>query len=176
MMLAQKLYEGIELGEEGRVGLITYMRTDSTRLSDDAVKDVREFIYDNYGKEYLPGEARQFKKVKASQDAHEAIRPTSMKHTPKAVKKFLEPEMFELYELIWNRFVACQMSAAVFEQTTVDVKGGDYLFRATDSAPAVPRIPPGVRRRGRRAGPRDRCRGSRHQDCRPTSACTTRPP
>jgi DNA topoisomerase I len=135
MMLAQRLYEGIELGEEGRVGLITYMRTDSTRLSDDAIKDVREFIYDNYGKEYLPGEARLFKKVKASQDAHEAIRPTSMKHTPKAVKRYLEPEMFELYELIWNRFVACQMSAAVFEQTTVDVKGGDYLFRATDSIP-----------------------------------------
>jgi DNA topoisomerase I len=135
MMLAQKLYEGIELGEEGRVGLITYMRTDSTRLSDDAVRDAREFIYNNYGKEYLPPEARSFKKGKASQDAHEAIRPTSMVHSPKAVKKYLDPEMFSLYELIWNRFIACQMSQAVFEQTTVDIKGGDYVFRATDTIP-----------------------------------------
>jgi DNA topoisomerase-1 len=133
MMLAQKLYEGIDLGEEGRVGLITYMRTDSTRLSEDAVKEVREYIYTNYGKEYLPHESRLFKKGKGSQDAHEAIRPTSMKHEPRAVKKYLDKEMFALYELIWNRFVACQMSAAISEQTTVDVGGGQYLFRATDS-------------------------------------------
>jgi DNA topoisomerase-1 len=135
MMLAQKLYEGQDLGDEGRVGLITYMRTDSTRLSDDAVKDVREYIFSNYGKEYVPDSPRQFKKGKSSQDAHEAIRPTSIKYTPKFVKRFLDKEMFELYELIWNRFVACQMSPAVFEQTTVDVLGGDYLFRATDSIP-----------------------------------------
>ena len=135
MMLAQKLYEGIELGDEGRVGLITYMRTDSTRLSEDAVRDVREYIYNNYGKEYLPHEPRLFKKGKSSQDAHEAIRPTSTAHAPKLVKKYLDKEMYELYELIWNRFVACQMSAAVFEQTTVDVQGGDYLFRATDTLP-----------------------------------------
>lgn len=135
MMLAQKLYEGVELGEEGRVGLITYMRTDSTRLSEDAVKEAREFIYANYGKEYVPHEPRMFKKGKASQDAHEAIRPTSMKYAPKAIKKYLEPEMYQLYELIWNRFLACQMSAAVFDQLTVDVRGGDYLFRATDSIP-----------------------------------------
>jgi DNA topoisomerase-1 len=135
MMLAQKLYEGIELGPDGRVGLITYMRTDSTRLSEDAVGEVRQFIYENYGKEYLPHEARLFKKGKSSQDAHEAIRPTSLKHTPKAVRKFLDDELAALYELIWNRFVACQMSAAVADQTTVDVLGGDYLFRATDSVP-----------------------------------------
>ncbi len=135
MMLAQRLYEGIELGEEGLVGLITYMRTDSTRLSDDAVRDVREYIFSNYGKEYLPPEARQFKKGKSSQDAHEAIRPTSTKYSPKVVKKYLDKEMYELYELIWNRFVACQMSAAVFDQTTVDLKGGDYTFRATDTIP-----------------------------------------
>jgi len=135
MMLAQKLYEGVDLGEEGLVGLITYMRTDSTRLSEDAVKEARAYIYENYGKEYLPHEPRLFKKGKGSQDAHEAIRPTSMRHTPKAVRKYLEKEMFDLYELIWNRFMACQMSAAVFEQTTVDVKGGEYLFRATDSIP-----------------------------------------
>jgi DNA topoisomerase-1 len=133
MMLAQKLYEGIELGKEGRVGLITYMRTDSTRLSEGAVKEVREYIYSNYGKEYLPHELRLFKRGKGSQDAHEAIRPTSMHHAPKAVKKHLSEELYQLYELIWNRFLACQMSPAVFEQTTVDVQGGDYLFRATDS-------------------------------------------
>jgi DNA topoisomerase-1 len=135
MMLAQKLYEGIELGDEGRVGLITYMRTDSTRLSEEAVKEVREFIYSNYGKEYVPHEPRLFKKGKGSQDAHEAIRPTSTKYHPKLVKKFLEQDMYNLYELIWNRFVACQMSQAVFEQTTVDITGGDYLFRATDTVP-----------------------------------------
>jgi len=135
MMLAQKLYEGIELGEEGRVGLITYMRTDSTRLSEDAVRDVREYIYQNYGKEYLPHEARLFKKGKSSQDAHEAIRPTSTRHAPRNVKKYLDPEMYDLYELIWNRFMACQMSPAVSEQTTVDIRGGEYLFRATDAIP-----------------------------------------
>lgn len=135
MMLAQRLYEGVEIGDEGRVGLITYMRTDSTRLSEDAVREVREYIYDNYGKEYLPHEARLFKKGKSSQDAHEAIRPTSTRFAPKHVKKYLDKEMFQLYELIWNRFVACQMSPAVFDQMTVDLSGGDYLFRATDSIP-----------------------------------------
>ncbi len=135
MLLAQKLYEGIELGPEGRVGLITYMRTDSTRLSDEAVRDVREYIYENYGKEYLPHELRLFKKGKSSQDAHEAIRPTSLRHTPKAVRKFLDEELAALYELIWNRFVACQMSSAVAEQTTIEVLGAEYLFRATDSVP-----------------------------------------
>ncbi len=135
MMLAQRLYEGIELGDEGRVGLITYMRTDSTRLSVDAVTEVRQYIFENYGKEYLPHEPRLFKKGKGSQDAHEAIRPTASKHAPRAVKKYLDPEMFDLYELIWNRFVACQMSPAVGEQTTVDILGGAYLFRATDTIP-----------------------------------------
>ncbi len=135
MSLAQKLYEGIELGPEGRVGLITYMRTDSTRLSEDSVRDVREFIYNNYGKEYLPHEPRLFKKGKSSQDAHEAIRPTSTSFSPKTVKKYLDRELYELYELIWNRYVACQMSAAVSDQTTLDVTGGDYLFRASDTVP-----------------------------------------
>jgi DNA topoisomerase-1 len=135
MMLAQKLYEGVELGDEARVGLITYMRTDSTRLSEDAVKDVREYVYSNYGKEYLPHEPRLFKKGKSSQDAHEAIRPTSMKFPPRTIKKYLGEELFELYELIWNRFLACQMSAAVSDQTTVEVAGGDYLFRASDTVP-----------------------------------------
>ena len=132
MMLAQKLYEGIDLGEEGLTGLITYMRTDSTRLSSEAVSQLREYIYENYGKEYVPKEARLFKKVKASQDAHEAIRPTSIRYTPKFVKKHLDKDVYALYELIWNRFVACQMTPAQFEQISVDVTGGEYLFRATD--------------------------------------------
>lgn len=135
MMLAQKLYEGVEIGEEGLIGLITYMRTDSTRLSSEAVSHVREYIYNNYGKEYLPKESRLFKKGKASQDAHEAIRPTSIKLPPKAIKKYLDKDMFALYELIWNRFIACQMSSAEFEQITVEVTGGDYLFRANDQLP-----------------------------------------
>jgi DNA topoisomerase-1 len=135
MMLAQKLYEGVEVGEEGPTGLITYMRTDSTRLSAEAVAQVREYIYGNYGKEYLPKEPRHFKKGKASQDAHEAIRPTTMRFTPKAVKRHLDKDLYLLYELIWNRFVACQMAAAEFEQISVDVTGGEYLFRATDQRP-----------------------------------------
>jgi len=135
MMLAQRLYEGVEVGDEGPTGLITYMRTDSTRLNAEAVAQVREYIYGNYGKEYVPKEPRLFKKGKASQDAHEAIRPTSLKLTPKAVRKHLEKDLYLLYELIWNRFVACQMAPAEFEQISVDVAGGEYIFRATDQRP-----------------------------------------
>jgi DNA topoisomerase-1 len=133
MMLAQQLYEGIEIGEEGAVGLITYMRTDSTRLSHESVLAVREYIYNNYGGEYLPREARIFKKGKSSQDAHEAIRPTSVAYTPKEIGKYLTKDLLELYSLIWNRFVACQMSAAVVDQTSVLIEGGGYLFKATGS-------------------------------------------
>lgn len=133
MSLAQKLYEGQELGSEGSVGLITYMRTDSTRLSDDAVASVREYIYNNYGKEYVPKHPHVYKKKKTSQDAHEAIRPTSIKYTPAFVKKYLDRDLFRLYELIWNRFVACQMETALLESTTVLVEGGEYLFKATSS-------------------------------------------
>jgi DNA topoisomerase I len=135
MILAQKLYEGVDIGAEGPVGLITYMRTDSTRLSKEAVHSVREYIYSNYGSDYLPKQAREYKKGKSSQDAHEAIRPTSIKHTPKSVKKYLDKEMFALYELIWNRFVASEMTPALFEQLSIDITGGDYLFRATGSVP-----------------------------------------
>lgn len=133
MMLAQQLYEGVELGDEGRVGLITYMRTDSTRLSDESINAVREYIYNNYGKEYLPQTPRVFKKSKVSQDAHEAIRPTNMKYEPKFVKKYLDEDLFALYELIWNRFVACQMSSAVLDQTIIEIVGDNYLFRALGS-------------------------------------------
>ncbi|TAK52813.1 MAG: type I DNA topoisomerase [Bacteroidetes bacterium] len=132
MKAAQKLYEGIDLGEDGLVGLITYMRTDSTRLSADAVSEVREYIFNNYGKEYLPAHPNVYKK-KASQDAHEAIRPTSTKYPPSAIRKYLDKDLYRLYELIWNRFVACQMEAAIIETTTVVVEGGKYQFKATAS-------------------------------------------
>ncbi len=133
MKLAQKLYEGIEIGGEGSVGLITYMRTDSTRLSAEAVAAVREFIIVNYGKEFVPKHPVIYRKKKTSQDAHEAIRPTSMKYTPKAVKKYLDKDLFKLYELIWNRFVACQMEAAILETTTVLIQGGRFQFKASSS-------------------------------------------
>jgi DNA topoisomerase I len=138
MALAQRLYEGLELGDEGPVGLITYMRTDSTRVSDDALTEVRQFIANRYGADYMPAEAIVYKTSKSAQDAHEAIRPTSMEYTPERVQSLLEatghPEVVELvrlYTLIWNRFVACQMSPAVYDQTTVDLARGRALLRAT---------------------------------------------
>jgi DNA topoisomerase I len=134
MMLAQRLYEGIELGEEGSVGLITYMRTDSVRLSAEAVAGARDYIYSNYGKEYVPKEPRQYKKSKSSQDAHEAIRPTSTDLEPKKIKKHLERDLFRLYELIWNRFIASQMQPAVYEQVNVEIEGGRFMFRASGSS------------------------------------------
>ncbi len=133
MTLSQRLYEGVELGDEGQTALITYMRTDSVRLSDDAVKAARGYIADTYGKEVLPDEPVVYKSRKSAQDAHEAIRPVSMEWTPERVRPFLEPDMARLYELIWNRFVACQMKPAVYDQTTVDVAAGRATFRAAGS-------------------------------------------
>src|SRR3954447_10685033 len=138
MMLAQRLYEGIEIGKEGAVGLITYMRTDSTRISDDAIADVRHYISERYGKPYLPDAPNVYKSKKDAQDAHEAIRPTSMAFSPEVVEKFLAEDEMKLYRLIWNRFVACQMMPAIFDQTTIDVaatgkNGVEYTFRATGS-------------------------------------------
>jgi DNA topoisomerase I len=142
MAIAQQLYEGTELGDEGSVGLITYMRTDSTRIADEAIAEVREFIASGYGLEYVPKTARIFKVKKGAQDAHETIRPTSMKREPKKIKKFLTTDQFKLYELIWSRFVACQMMDAKLDQTTIDIKAGvheknevkeEYLFRTTGS-------------------------------------------
>ncbi|HUB08864.1 MAG TPA: type I DNA topoisomerase, partial [Myxococcales bacterium] len=131
MTLAQKLYEGVELGEEGSLGLITYMRTDSTRLSAEAVAEVRALIEKQYGKESLPAEPNVFKSKKAAQDAHEAIRPTSLEWPPERVQPFVEPDVFRLYELIWRRFVACQMAPAVYDQTSIDIAAGRATFRAT---------------------------------------------
>ncbi|MBX5484785.1 MAG: type I DNA topoisomerase [Myxococcaceae bacterium] len=138
MTLAQRLYEGVELGEEGQTALITYMRTDSTRLSEDAVKAVRELIAEKYGPDYLPAEPAVYKSKKSAQDAHEAIRPTSLEYPPSKVQPYLEPDMFKLYELIWNRFVACQMTPAVYDQTSADITAGRAVFRASGSTLKFP--------------------------------------
>lgn len=132
MMLAQQLYEGIELGEEGHVGLITYMRTDSTNLSEDSLARAKEYIEQFVGPEYF--EQRRFKtKSKSAQEAHEAVRPTDPFHSPSKIKSFLTPQQYKLYDLIWRRFVASQMKKAIFDATSVDVKAGKYTFRANGS-------------------------------------------
>ncbi len=133
MMLAQKLYEGVEIGAEGSVGLITYMRTDSTRVSDTALAEVRDFVGQQYGAGYLPEKPVFYRSKKGAQDAHEAIRPTDAARTPDAVARFLGKDELKLYRLIWQRFVASQMMAAVFDQTTIDIEAGRLLFRATGS-------------------------------------------
>jgi len=130
MKIAQELYEGIELGDQGPVGLITYMRTDSTRISNEAIKEVRDFILSSYGEEYLPKEARKANISKKAQDAHEAIRPTSLANKLEYVKPYLKPEQFKLYKLIWDRFVASQMENAIVEVTTIDIEAGESLWRA----------------------------------------------
>jgi DNA topoisomerase-1 len=137
MMLAQRLYEGVEVGKES-VGLISYMRTDSTRISEDAIRDARDFITERYGREFLPDSPNVYRSKKEAQDAHEAIRPTSMAYAPEQVEKYLQEDEMKLYRLIWNRFVASQMMPALYDQTTIDVaakgkNGLDYLFRATGS-------------------------------------------
>ena len=137
MMIAQRLYEGVELGEEGSVGLVTYMRTDSTRVSNEALAEVREFISSQYGKDYLPESANVYKEKKAAQAAHEAIRPTSAMRHPDQIKQYLKEDEFKVYKLIWQRFVASQITPAVFDQTTVDIdaKSGaeTFWFRVTGS-------------------------------------------
>ena len=133
MMMAQRLYEGIELGSEGAVGLITYMRTDSTRVAESALEAARAYIQKTYGKDYLPAEAIRYKSKKGAQDAHEAIRPTDVLRTPDSLRKILGPDEYKLYKLIWQRFVASQMTPAVFDQTTIDIAAADYLMRATGS-------------------------------------------
>ena len=131
MRIAQRLYEGIELGDQGAVGLITYMRTDSTRIAPEALQEVRGFVAERFGKTYLPEQAVVYPSKKGAQDAHEAIRPTSMDNPPDVVSRFLSKEELALYTLIWNRFVASQMVPAVFDQTTVDIHAADTVFRAT---------------------------------------------
>jgi DNA topoisomerase-1 len=133
MMVAQKLYEGVELGAEGSVGLITYMRTDSTRVSEAALNEAREFVSTQYGPAYLPEKAIHYRSKKDAQDAHEAIRPTEVSRTPEALARYLGKDELKLYRLIWQRFVASQMNPAVFDQTTIDIEAGRLLFRATGS-------------------------------------------
>ncbi len=138
MMVAQQLYEGIELPGEGSVGLITYMRTDSTRVAEQALAEVREFIGRKFGAECVPEKPNFFRQKSDAQDAHEAIRPTSMQYTPETVRQHLTADQYYLYRLIWNRFVASQMPPATFDDTTVDIEAGEYLFRVKGSVPKFP--------------------------------------
>jgi DNA topoisomerase-1 len=138
MSLAQRLYEGLDLGPEGPVGLITYMRTDSTRVSGEALEAVRGFIQQAFGADYLPAAPNRYKSPKGAQEAHEAIRPTVVERRPQDLKAFLSKDELALYDLIWRRFVASQMTPAIFDLTTVDVAAGDYLFRATAQALRFP--------------------------------------
>lgn len=141
MVIAQQLYEGIELPEEGSVGLITYMRTDSTRLSNNSVEAARQYIVERWGKKYLPTKPRSYKVKSGAQDAHEAIRPTDVLRTPEAIRPHLPRDHYALYELIWKRFVACQMKQAEFLRTSIDISPEEhlgYVFRATGSVITFP--------------------------------------
>ncbi|HLO11631.1 MAG TPA: type I DNA topoisomerase [Pseudoneobacillus sp.] len=138
MMLAQQLYEGIELGKEGTVGLITYMRTDSTRISEVAQTEAANYIKAEFGESFLKEEQRKEKKQTNAQDAHEAIRPTSTLRDPNSMKVFLSRDQFRLYKLIWERFLASQMAQAVMDTMSVDLQNGDVIFRATGSKVKFP--------------------------------------
>ncbi|KRT65324.1 MAG: putative DNA protecting protein DprA/DNA topoisomerase I, DNA topoisomerase I [Candidatus Dadabacteria bacterium CSP1-2] len=138
MTIAQKLYEGVELGDEGPAGLITYMRTDSVRVSEHAINEARGYIGEAYGADFLPEGPNIFKVKKSAQDAHEAIRPTSVIKSPDSVKIYLSEDEFELYKLIWQRFISCQMNPALYDQTTVEIEAGKGLFRATGSVIKFP--------------------------------------
>ncbi len=138
MGLAQRLYEGVELGAEGAVGLITYMRTDSTRVAESALQEVRTMIGREYGEAYLPHHPIYYKSRKTAQDAHEAIRPTEVSRSPESLKAYLEPDLFRLYSLIWHRFVASQMNPAIFDQTDVTIEAGRVVFKVTGSVQKFP--------------------------------------
>jgi len=138
MVVAQQLYEGIDLGPGEPVGLITYMRTDSTRISKESVQEARQWINGTYGLEYLPKSPRFFENKKKVQDAHEAIRPTSVTNTPERIRPYLSGDQYALYELIWNRFVACQMKEALIDQVSVSIKAGAYQFTTSGSTVKFP--------------------------------------
>ncbi|MDY7037367.1 MAG: type I DNA topoisomerase [Thermodesulfobacteriota bacterium] len=133
MLLAQNLYEGIELGKRGQIGLITYMRTDSFRVSDDAISEVRDFILHEFGNDYIPVKPNYFKSRKGAQEAHEAIRPTSMDLEPKTVSPHLSKDQLSLYTLIWKRFIASQMNPAILDQTQAEIKAGKATFKVSGS-------------------------------------------
>jgi len=138
MMIAQQLYEGIEIGDEEPEGLITYMRTDSVNIASEAIEKVRGLIKKEHGKEYLPEQPNKFKSKKSAQEAHEAIRPSDVNHKPEAIKQYLSDEQFRLYDLIWKRFISCQMMPAQFEQTKIEIMAGQFQFGASGSILAFP--------------------------------------
>ena len=134
MAIAQQLYEGVDIEGEGTVGLITYMRTDSLRISEEALASAKEFILGRYGKEYYPAQTHRYKAKANAQDAHEAIRPSNVKWTPETLKKDLTGEQYRLYRLVWSRFVACQMANAVYDSVAVDIEANSHSFRASSSS------------------------------------------
>ena len=134
MAIAQQLYEGIDIEGEGTVGLITYMRTDSLRISEEAIAAARQFIQGRYGEAYVPAQPHRYKAKASAQDAHEAIRPSNVNWTPEMLKKDLTGEQYRLYRLVWSRFVACQMSNAVYDSVAVEVEAGNHSFRASSSS------------------------------------------
>ena len=134
MAIAQQLYEGVEIEGEGSVGLITYMRTDSLRLSEEAIAAAKEFIVGRYGQDYYPAQAHRYKTKAGAQDGHEAIRPSNVNLTPEMVKKDLTGEQYRLYRLVWSRFVACQMANAVYDSVAVELEAGSHSFRASSSS------------------------------------------
>jgi DNA topoisomerase-1 len=138
MAVAQQLYEGLDIGDEGSVGLITYMRTDSTRVAESAQQEARSYIQERYGEDYVPVAARRYQTREGAQDAHEAIRPTSVRRDPESLKPYLSRDQYRLYKLIWERFVASQMSPAVLDTTTVDIEANGAWFRATGSVLKFP--------------------------------------
>ncbi|MCL6637224.1 MAG: type I DNA topoisomerase, partial [Alicyclobacillus sp.] len=138
MSVAQQLYEGLDVGEEGAVGLITYMRTDSTRVSEVAQQEARSWIHERFGAAYIPETPRQYTARRNAQDAHEGIRPTSVWREPDRLQPFLTRDQYRLYKLIWERFVASQMSPALLDTTTVDIAANDAWFRATGSVLKFP--------------------------------------
>ena len=133
MSVAQQLYEGLDVGSQGSIGLITYMRTDSTRVANEALNEARGYIQKTYGSDYLPSRAIHYRGRSSAQDAHEAIRPTSAVRTPESLRSHLSSDQYRLYDLIWKRFIASQMNPAILDQTTIDISAGGYLFRATGS-------------------------------------------
>lgn len=138
MIVAQQLYEGIDLGKAGTIGLITYMRTDSVRVSESAQEEARDLILQNYGQKFYPDEPRKYSSKGRTQEAHETIRPTSVQRTPDLIKEFLGRDQLKLYRLIWERFIASQMSSAIYDTLTVDVEGGEYTFRTNASTVRFP--------------------------------------
>lgn len=133
MSVAQSLYEGVDLGEHGTQGLITYMRTDSVRVEPESIKHVRSYIQKSFGKEYLPYSPKQYTTKKSAQDAHEAIRPTNVIYDPEKIKKYLNDDQYKLYKLVWRRFVASQMNPAIYDTLTCDISSGKYILRTTGS-------------------------------------------